>query len=139
MKFRQLSLEEYRKLNNSSFLEELRKKGNPPLLEERLEKNTAKYYIVNYNNEEFSFWFYKQGDVVDLCLEEKNPNSLFDYEPAVLEIFDFLSKNGYKKVLINLYKDKFSERNNLAIKYGFTKVNEITYKDITFIEYEKKL
>ena len=41
-------------------------------LEECLENNTDEYYIVDYNGEEHEFFFYKNQDIANMCVEEKS-------------------------------------------------------------------
>ncbi len=135
MKFKQLSLEEYQSITKIPFLEKQRKNGQLPYLEECLQSGTAEYYIINYNNQQYSFWFYKNGNIADLCLTEKNPKSLFDNEIIIKGIFHFLQSKGYKNITMTLPKKQY----HWAIKYGFKKTKEIKYGTREFIEWEKEL
>lgn len=105
-------------------------------LEERLIDGTAEYYLVNENN---YFYFYKETDYIDLIVNEKSPESIFDDENIMKDIFSFLKNNNYKKVHITLYKYKYPERQVKAIKYGFKEINGIKRGINEFIEYEKIL
>ena len=73
MNLKKLTLEEYPNRKTKTYLEEC------------LENGTAEYYVVNYNEEEYQFFFYKKDDVAEICVEEKSPNSLFDYKDAIDE------------------------------------------------------
>ncbi len=67
MNLKKLTLEEYQKRQDKSYLEEC------------LENNTVEYYIVDYNGEEHEFFFYKNQDIANMCVEEKSLNSCRNY------------------------------------------------------------
>ena len=120
-------------------LEEYQNKKTKTYLEECLENGMAEYYIVNYNGKEYQFLFYKNNDTAEICVKEKSPNSLFDYGDAMNEIFSFLKERGYKKVTITLEANKFIERQELAIRYGFNEIRKFEHANVSFIEYYKNL
>ncbi len=127
MNLKRLTLGEYQKRQGRSYLEEC------------LENNTAEFYIIDYNGEEHEFFFYKNQDTADMCVEERSLNSLFDHEDAMLEIFSFLKDKGYKKAKIVLDNTKFKNRKKLALKYGFEEKLKIENGDYKFVEYWKNL
>ena len=127
MNLKRLTLEEYQKRKAKSYLEKCLKNG------------TAEYYIINYNDEEYQFFFYKKPeDTADLCVDQHAPKSLFDYKDVMNEIFAFLKEKGYKKVEITLM-DNFDERKALALKYGFKEIQKYKQGISQFVDYCKEL
>lgn len=127
MNLKKLTLEEYQSRKPKSYLEEC------------LENGTAEYYIVNYNEKEYQFFFYKKtDDIAKIHVEENSSDALFDYEDVMQEIFTFLKEQGFKKVKITLM-DEQEKRKTLALKYGFKE--EISFKqgDWQFTDYSKDL
>ena len=127
MNLKKLTLEEYQSRKPKSYLEE------------SLENGTAEYYIVNYNEKEYQFFFYKKtDDIAKIHVEENSSDALFDYEDVMQEIFTFLKEQGFKKVKITLM-DEQEKRKTLALKYGFKE--EISFKqgDWQFTDYSKDL
>lgn len=128
MEFRRVSLEEYAdnlpdNLQNLGF----------SFLEECLQNGTAEYYVID-DKDEFFFYILKDK-AVDLCVHEKSPSSLFDDEEKMWKIFDFLRDEGYQKIHIVLFKNRYVNRNNKAEIYGF----EVLCTYDKFIEYIKYL
>ena len=127
MNIQKLTLKEYQDRKPKSYLEKC------------MEDGTAEYYIINYKENEYQFFFYKKpNNTAEICVEENSANSLFDYEDAMNKIFSFLQEKGYKKIKITLM-DNLKTRKNLAIKYGFKEIQKFKQGDLLFIEYLKNL
>lgn len=128
MNFRRIDLEEYL----SRLSEEDIKDGlDKAYLPECLKNNTAEFYLINDKDE---FWYFIDNDTVELCICEKDVDSIFDNKQAMESILDFIKNKGYKKIIISLSINKFPERHTLASDYGFSESTDRTAKEFKYYE-----
>ena len=132
MDIKRLSYEDYIKRLTE---EDINNGLDKAYLPNSLKNNTAEFYLIN--NEEF--WFFKkENNEVELSVWEKAENSIFDNQAIMEKIFDFLQGKGYKKVVMSMPKDEFSERHSLMLKYGFTEKEAIDFEDGNVVIYYEK-
>lgn len=133
MNFKRLSYEEYiERLTEEDIKDGLDK----AFLPESLKNNTAEFYLID--NEEF--WFYKKGNnEILLSVWEKSKNTIFDNPAIMKKIFEFLKKQGYKKIVMDLPKDQLPEKHLLMKQYGFTEETVDFDNNTKVIKYEKNL